>query len=558
MKFCKADHAGSIEYVYGVNYYSGHWDRWSADGFYFHGRYNLIQDCTSYDVERWDYVASHYNSEYNTFRRCYGEDIDFRTYGYCDFEAESLGFNVMEDCTARTWAGTSHNNMSISQPNCSLIDMDLGQSHLRYDHEVDNNLVNGSIMGFLQLARYYTSNNSGTIELKGDIDIATFIQFENAGQSLHQTGGTITVGTDIIDTPSYYPDPTNLKGYFIQQDPCTLLTVNGSVLMGDRELIYGQHVLGGELHMASTASAGDALVYGVTGHAQAKLTGGTITADAVDPVPVVVGWTAGALADMRGYGSVATGGHFVNNGRVIAMGFGVERDLDLTGVADINNFFSPTGSGAPYEVDDSTHGWFAFGRGRLLLPSVAVGVGWDTVNWGAGPSVPMPNLVNSVQAAFSGSTGGDMDIALLASGRPEVDLWQKVIGVWDMDFSGEFEAVTLTIHYDPNLAMELGFTESGLNVYQQQGDGTWNDVTASVAAASDMIATVPVTSLGRFVVAPEPSVCGDPGSTLAADLSGDCRVNLADVAMLADDPEALELWILAEQWLMCTDPAGCD
>ena len=370
----------------------------------------------------------------------------------------------------------------------------------------------------------------------------------------------MNVGTDVHDVIPYpgsgYDDP-NLKTYTVQNSG-GVMTVGESIVMGDREKIAAVHLIdGGQVHLAGSASAGDAAIYGVTGHAQLFFRGGTMTAEASDPVPVVIGWGPDALADMRGYGTLAAGGHFVNNGRVSALGMGADRDLDLTGVADINNFYSPTGNGAPYEVDDPTNGWFAFWRGRLLLPSVAVGAGAATVNWGAGPAVPVPNMVNSVRAAFTGSTGGDLDIALLAANRSDVNLTDKAIGVWDMSFSGDFEAASLTIHYDPNQAGELGFAESGLNVYQQQGDGTWDDVTASVNTVTKLMTTVSLVDLGRFIVAPDPSVCGDPGSGLAADLSGDCCVDLVDLAVLSDDPDVLDLWLFADQWLACTDPVDC-
>ena len=558
---CIASHCGYIELKFSQNYYAGSKDPWCADGFLYYGNSNYTKDCESYDIERWDYCASHGVSQFNTFENCHGEDIDFRSYGYCDFEAVTLGHNVMINCTARTWAGSNHNNISISQPDCTLTNIDLGQSYLRYDGDNDGNLLNGGTMAFLQLARYWTWGNHGTINMTGTVNITDDIRILNPGQTLRQTGGTVTVGTnlhDFIEFPGGGYDDPNLSTYTVQNSG-GVMTIGESIVMGNREKIAAVHLIdGGQVHLAGSASAGDAAIYGITGHAQLFFRGGTMTADPCDPIPVVIGWGPDALADMRGYGTLATGGHLVNNGRVSAQGLGADRDLDLTGVADINNFYDPTGSVAPYELVADDQGWFAFWRGRLLLPTVSVGSGWDTVNWGAKPSASTPNMVNSVQVVFSGSTGGDLDIALLAANRSDVNLTDKVIGVWDMSFSGDFEAASLTIHYDPNQAGELGFAESGLNVYQQQGDGTWSDVTASVNTVTKLMTTVPLVDLGRFIVAPEPSVCGDPGSGLAADLTGDCRVDLADLAMLADDPMALELWLLADQWLECTDPAGCD
>ena len=557
---CIASNCGYIELKYGQSYYSGALDVSSADGFNFTGQNNYAKNCQSYDVERWDYCASHNDSQYNTFENCYGEDIDFRSYGFCDFERVTLGHNAMINCTARIWAGMDNNRIMISQPYCSLTNIDLGQSYIHYIGDLDGNVLNGGTMSYLQFARYWNWDNHGTIELKGTVNIADDIQICNPGHTIWQSGGTVNVGTNLHDIIPYpgsgYDDP-NLGGYTVRNSGGTMI-VNGSIIMGNREKIAAQHLIdGGTVVLAGSGSSGDVVAYGTTGHAQLFFQGGSMTAEVSDPVPVVIGWGPDALADMRGYGTLATGGHLVNNGRVSALGMGADRDLDLTGVGDINNFYSLDGSDAPYELVADDQGWFAFWRGRLLLPSVVVGAGSDTVNWGAKPTASTPNMVNSVQASFSGSTGGDLDIALLAANRSDVNLTNKVIGVWDMSFSGDFESASLTIHYDPNQAAELGFVEADLNIYQQQGDGTWNDVTASVNTTTKLMTTVQLIDLGRFIVAPDPSVCGDPGSGLAADLSGDCRVNLVDLAILAEDPLVMELWILADQWLECTDPTGC-
>ena len=235
-----------------------------------------------------------------------------------------------------------------------------------------------------------------------------------------------------------------------------------------------------------------------------------MTADPCDPVPLVIGWGADALADMRWNGIVATGGHFVNNGRVSALGMETDCDLDLSDVADINSFYSSTGSGRPMRCLIPRTVGLPSGGGAIASACRCSG-GFGHGQLGCRP--------NGVCAEYGQQCAGDvfrldcgmMDIALLAADRSDVNLTDKVIGVWDMSFTGDFETAALTIHYDPNQAAELGFSESGLNVYQQQLDGTWDDVTASVNTTTRLITTVSLAELGRFIVAPDPVVCGDPG-----------------------------------------------
>ena len=186
---CIARDCGYIGLKFGQSYYAAAKDEWSADGFFFYGNNNYARDCKAYDNDRWDYDASHGVSQYNTFENCYGEDIDFRTYGYCDFEATTLGHNAMINCTARTWTGMDNNKISISQPDCSLTNIDLGQSYIHYIGDIDGNVLNGGTMSYLMFAMYWTWDNHGTIELKGTVNIADDIRICNPGYTIRQTGG---------------------------------------------------------------------------------------------------------------------------------------------------------------------------------------------------------------------------------------------------------------------------------------------------------------------------------------------------------------------------------
>lgn len=83
---CLAENAGYIDVKFGVTFYQGNRDYWSADGYYFRGTGNLIKDSEAYDCIRWDFCSSHSGARQNTYVDCRGGDVHYRTYGFIDIE----------------------------------------------------------------------------------------------------------------------------------------------------------------------------------------------------------------------------------------------------------------------------------------------------------------------------------------------------------------------------------------------------------------------------------------------------------------------------------------
>jgi hypothetical protein len=93
----------------------------------------------------------------------------------------------------------------------------------------------------------------------------------------------------------------------------------------------------------------------------------------------------GDTATLRGWGAPSLTGVLLNNGRVIADGYGQDRDLDL------RNFSLVASSAGLVNVpllqsDGTQAGWYAQDHGRLLLPTYteATQTGW-AVLWGTAP-----------------------------------------------------------------------------------------------------------------------------------------------------------------------------
>ncbi|MDD5705486.1 MAG: hypothetical protein PHR35_06140, partial [Kiritimatiellae bacterium] len=196
---------------------------------------------------------------------------------------------------------------------------------------------------------------------------------------------------------------------------------------------------------------------------------------------------------LQGWGSLSGGGNSVAvtmNGRVVADGYGQERDLDMSGLGPVSHTTGFTFT--------STNGWFAQNKGRLVLPPRGPWVNaTGTPTWG--DSDGEVTLVNSVRMALT-SVSGTLNGALLAIDHGSVsnDL-SRPIGVWD--FSGvTFAACGLSIRYDDVKAAALGVPEDDLKVLQMVG-GNWRNITTGINKETKVITATAISPLSQIAVA---------------------------------------------------------
>ena len=575
---CKAENSGYIDLKFGADYYQSAWDAWSGDGFYAGGAGssgNTFKNCESIDAFRWDYVPSH-NSKNNTFIDCTGKDILWSTYGFVDFEDTLAdGNNTLIRCDnlgSRSGLQNGNSVASMNTRGMHLDDCDLGDSGITSTNNYPGCTLNDVSMAYLMLGRYSDPNHYGDITFTGTIDINGPIVIENGGFDIIQSNGTINVDSNIIDAASYYPEPNTVYG--ITQNGGTM-NVSGQIILGYREAITGVHNLSGGILNMTGANSGAQLVYGRLGSGAVNISNGSsITEDVNAAVPMALRWFEEGAGTLQGYGIVALTGWFVNNGKVIADGYGQEQALDLTSFSSINNNFSATGDTAPNDIENTTdNGWYAANGGKLILPAVTVSGGNSSVNWAERPSDLSIDLVNSIKVTFSNAAEGNLDISLLASDRSEIsgNIWP--IGVWDVNYTGSFDSAQITFRYDDAEAAGRGIQESELKVYKQSdGSFFWEEITGSVDTVNKHITTTPISSFSYFAVGTKPQYCGDTGTYyLYYDLSGlnsvpDCYVDFFDFAdfaslWLCQGQECYEMPDLAdfvEQWLLCTDPVNID
>ncbi len=209
--------------------------------------------------------------------------------------------------------------------------------------------------------------------------------------------------------------------------------------------------------------------------------------------------SGGDTATLQGWGTVALTGVLLNNGRVIADGYGQDRDLDLRSFSLV-----ASEAGTEYvpllQSDLTQAGWYAQNHGRLLLPTstMDMGDGSYAVLWGTGPLLDGSDVgapVNSLAILLEGilQEPPTFSIALLAPDRAEVPAGTvgNILGIWDIQMTaGELPEGTtagLAIRYDDALAAAMGLSEDDLGLFHFT-NGQWYDITAGLDTANNVVA----------------------------------------------------------------------
>ncbi len=280
--------------------------------------------------------------------------------------------------------------------------------------------------------------------------------------SLTQTGGTNSVDTALAI--GVYGTSTGTYGLY------------GGVL----------EVAGTKMYVSqsysSQASSGTFLMGNAAGTGILRQKGATSTS-------LYVCGTTNATGLIRGWGKVELTGTLQNNGRVIADGYGTDRDLCFTNMSRATAYLENT----------DTNGWYAQNHGRLLLPPT---YNWGTAVWGGGGTFGFVDTkaINSVKFDWGGSPNDSVTGALLAGDHGSVPSGLvDIIGCWE--FSGVDNNAVLTFRYDAALAADLGITESELRAWRYDGS-KWINVTAvgGLDETSNTITTVSVDANAYFAV----------------------------------------------------------
>ena len=357
----------------------------------------------------------------------------------------------------------------------------------------------GIALGYLGL-----SGAQGTINQYAGIFQATVgpLSIVRGGYNLH--GGTLYVaGVESVGNGS--------TGTFVQDGASTSTFVNGlnvgiSGGTGTYSLLSGS-LLGWQLNSATTPPFFSINV-GAAGSTGTFLMGnaagtGTIgeTGTGTRQVGLVIRADSAASGTFRGWGTVGLGGALINNGVIIADGYGTDRSLDLSSIS------GPNLAGTSTFANTANNGWFARNHGKLLLPRLSITAD-GAYSWGG---AAFQNLVNNVQMVLHSVTTGDGNFAvsLLSPDRADVPAGLvNPIGVWQFTPTTlQFGTVDLTFRYDAAAAAALSVDPNTLGLFHYNGaswdlvGGTTNDTT------NDLLSATGLTSFSDYAVAqvPEPA-----------------------------------------------------
>ncbi len=376
-----------------------------------------------------------------------------------------------------------------------------------------NNGVGGASLFYVGQGGTYNLSGTGVLNANRSLTI-------ESGGTWNQTGGSATFWSGLTIAAGGSFGLSNGSFLFSQAGQSITLAQNatgtwsGGTLAGNN---MGRFQLNGA--GASWTMASGVITVNNSG-------GSSATKDSFVIVPSATVQGYGTIQDARfGVSSPAT---FDSSGRVIANGYGVDRDFNLSRFG--STLFVNTTDNSSI---NGTNGWFATNHGKLLLPTLTVTPvsGAATVFWGesATDADGIPDLVNSVKLAFTGLTaGGSVTGSLLAADRADANRSMPVndpldtgmyalIGAWNLTATGinfGTGSATLTFRYDDawatQTATDMARLETDLKLLKFNGS-SWDILTAGVTmdTSANWIAVSGVNSFSLYGIAmlPEPGTC---------------------------------------------------
>jgi fibronectin-binding autotransporter adhesin len=344
--------------------------------------------------------------------------------------------------------------------------------------------------------------------------------------TVNQTGGTFTtsIGPIAVESGSYtlsggtvYSAGTESVGTiktatFTQTDGRNTFTnglnvgvnagtgtysLSGGTLFGQRLAIAQNIAIGATEGTNGGSSVGTFLFGNSAGTGTIAETGGQTT-----HIGMAIRFDAAASGTFRGWGVVGLQGPMVNNGNVIADGYGTDRSLDMSSFASVDL------NGTQTFANTTTNGWHAQDHGALILPALNV-TGAGSYSWGGAGVL---NRVNNVQLTFdSVTTPGALVGSLLSVDRTDVPTGLvDPIGVWSFTPTNlQFGTVSLAFRYDEAAAAALSLDESTLHLYHYDGTDWVLVAGTTLDTANNVLTATGLTSFSDYAIAesvvPEPA-----------------------------------------------------
>jgi hypothetical protein len=162
----------------------------------------------------------------------------------------------------------------------------------------------------------------------------------------------------------------------------------------------------------------------------------------------------------------------MDEGKIIADGFGEEAELNLNSVVSIRNNTSEIAA-------DTENGWYAVNKGAALFPRIWFSSDSTTTVVGGWSGDTDPGFVNSVGVSVSGVEGSNRHLrgGLFSDGRSDVhaDLMPRndgVIGIWKIGMTASVSGSDVLDYGSADLAFR--YDQSKVNVGELIALYRWN------------------------------------------------------------------------------------
>ena len=177
---------------------------------------------------------------------------------------------------------------------------------------------------------------------------------------------------------------------------------------------------------------------------------------------------------------------WLNEGQVIADGFGEEKLLDMNTVVSIRNNTTTTAS-------DTTNGWYAVNKGAVLFPRTYFESASASTMLGEWTLEGAPRFVNSVGVSLSGVAGSGgrfLRGGFFASDRSDIHAdslpsGQTIVGVWKLGITSSLQGTTDVQSYT-SASLDFRYDQSKvktgdmLSLYRWTGSA-WSRETSKTA-----------------------------------------------------------------------------
>jgi RNA polymerase sigma factor (sigma-70 family) len=407
--------------------------------------------------------------------------------------------------------------------------------------------------------------STGTVQISGSTSTLSSptIIVGNAGNgTMIQSGGTVAVVTPThTGTLTLGAQPASSGAYILtggtlvvdntvigQSGTGSLTQTGGSAILnsvalgenatgiGTLSLSGGSFTLSASLDSSSlpagtipaspTPPPSPIMVVGEAGSGTVVLNPSTPTAIATDTgvgsASLIIRSLTNGSGTLQGWGTVAVTGPLIQNGRVIADGFGQPHTLDLSSAS----FVSST---IPNSATGGANGWFAQNGGSLVLPPIKI-TGEQAYNWGDDQYASTISLVNSVRFTPHGLSGtGTISMTLLDPKSTDIpQLPVAATSLWQLDSSVDFTGIDLTVRYDDAMAAAMQIPEDQLRLWVYENG--WQMLDSSLVDTSDKLISASIDGMPSYFATA-------PASALATALPATDNSNVvpepAAIALLA-------------------------